>query len=85
MLDGERDIPPGAWEHRKSADLLKLLALAPEHRLVKEVVLEALWSQLDATAATAALHKAASLARKVLGADCVVLKQGKSHSFRATR
>ncbi len=76
VLDGERDIPPGAWEHRKSADLVKLVALAPGHRLVKDVVLEALWPQLEVEAATAALHKAASLARKVLGADRVVLKQG---------
>jgi DNA-binding SARP family transcriptional activator len=76
VLDGARDIPPGAWEHRRSADLVKLLALSTDHRLVKDVVLEALWPQLDASAATAALHKAASLARKVLGGDRVVLKQG---------
>jgi DNA-binding SARP family transcriptional activator len=75
VLDGDRDIPPVAWEHRRSADLVKLLALTPDRRLVKDLVLEALWPQLDAAAATAALHKAASLARKVLG-DRIVLKQG---------
>ncbi len=76
VIDGARDIPPSAWEHRRSADLVKVVALAPGHRLVKDVVLEALWPKLDATAATAALHKAASLARKVLGKHRVVLEQG---------
>lgn len=25
VLDQDRDIPPGAWEHRRSVDLVKLL------------------------------------------------------------
>jgi hypothetical protein len=28
VTDGDRDLPPGAWEHRRSAELIKLVALA---------------------------------------------------------
>lgn len=73
---GARAIAPGAWEHKKAAELVKLLALAPGHVLVRDQVLDALWPHLDADAAAAALHKAASHARKALGASTTVVVKG---------
>jgi DNA-binding SARP family transcriptional activator len=75
-LDGE-PIADSAWSHGRSRDLVKLLALAPGHRLVRERVLEALWPQLGAEAAASNLHKAAHHARRSIGApDAVVLREG---------
>jgi tetratricopeptide (TPR) repeat protein len=49
---GSRPVPPGGWRLRKARDLVKLLALAPEHRLHREQVMELLWPERDAAAAT---------------------------------
>jgi pimeloyl-ACP methyl ester carboxylesterase/DNA-binding SARP family transcriptional activator len=48
---------------------VKLLALAPGHRLHREQVLDALWPDVDVETAAARLHKAAHYARRALGAD----------------
>src|SRR4051812_20118921 len=70
-------VPADAWPQRRAADLVKVLALAPEHRMPRDAVLEALWPRLGADAAAANLHKAASHARRALGArDAVVLRAG---------
>ncbi|HET7444588.1 MAG TPA: hypothetical protein VFJ57_08020 [Solirubrobacterales bacterium] len=75
-IDGE-PVAEEAWTHGRSRDLVKLLALAPGHRLVRERVVEALWPQLDADAGVANLHKAAHHARRALGAaEAVVLRDG---------
>ncbi|HVO54611.1 MAG TPA: BTAD domain-containing putative transcriptional regulator [Solirubrobacterales bacterium] len=75
-IDGEL-VAEDAWSHGRSRDLVKLLALAPGHRLVRERVLEALWPHLDADAGAANLHKAAHHARRALGeAEAVVLREG---------
>ena len=37
-----RSVPTRAWRHRRAADLIKLLALAPAHRLHREQVMDAL-------------------------------------------
>src|SRR5262245_19296176 len=72
-----RPVPAQAWEHRRAADLVKLLALSPEHRLPRDEVAEALWPQLNATAGVANLHKAAHYARKALGwPEAIVLRRG---------
>jgi DNA-binding SARP family transcriptional activator len=47
--------------------LIKLLALAPGHRLHRERVADALWPDFDAKAATNNLHRALHLARAALG------------------
>jgi DNA-binding SARP family transcriptional activator len=46
---------------------VKLLALAPGHRLPREEVLAMLWPQLGTEAAASNLHKAASYTRRALG------------------
>lgn len=76
LVDGEA-IPQGAFAHRRAADLVKLLALAPGHRANRDRVIELLWPQLGADAGAANLHKAAHYARRALGAPgAVVLRQG---------
>src|SRR5918912_1370643 len=72
-----RPVPAEAWPQRRAADLVKVLALAGGHRMPRDEVLEALWPRLGADAAAANLHKAASYARRALGArDAIVLRSG---------
>jgi DNA-binding SARP family transcriptional activator len=66
-----------AWAQRRAADLVKVLALAPGHRMPRDEVLELLWPHLAADAAASNLHKAASYARRALGdRGAVVLRSG---------
>jgi predicted ATPase/DNA-binding SARP family transcriptional activator len=57
-------VPSGAWRQRRAAAVVKLLALAPSHRLHREQVIEALWPELDGEAAAnnlrVAMHRARS-------------------------
>ena len=70
-------IPADAWAQRRATDLVKLLALAPGHRMPRDEVLEMLWPTLGADAAAPNLHKAASYARRALGdRGAVVLRGG---------
>src|SRR5919199_1786912 len=70
-------VPAAAWVHSRAADLVKLLALAPGHRMSRDEVLESLWPRLGVTAAASNLHKAASYARRALGdRGAVVLQSG---------
>lgn len=73
LLDGR---PVVRWEHRRAADLVALLALAPGRTLPRDQVVEALWPDLPPGAGAANLHKAAHHARRALGADAVVLRAG---------
>src|ERR1700674_1027308 len=65
-VDG-RPVPSEAWRHRRGADLVKRLALAPQHRLHREQLMEGLWPDLGAEAAAANLRKAIYYARQSLG------------------
>ena len=67
VLVDSQPVPADAWAQRRAADLVKLLALAPGHRMPRDEVLEMLWPQLGADAAASNLHKAASYARRALG------------------
>ena len=58
-------VPEAAWGLRKARDLLKLLALAPGHRLHREQVMERLWP--DRTPVANNLHQVLHAARKALG------------------
>jgi DNA-binding SARP family transcriptional activator len=69
------DLPAAAWRRRQAAALVKLLALAPNRRLHRERVLDALWPDLSMDVAATRLHKAAHFARTTLGCpDAVVLR-----------
>jgi DNA-binding SARP family transcriptional activator/Flp pilus assembly protein TadD len=77
VLVDSQPIAADAWPQRRAADLVKLLALAPGHRMARDEVLEMLWPQLGADAAAPNLHKAASYARRALGdRGAVVLRGG---------
>src|SRR3954447_17867545 len=75
-VDGRR-VPAERWRQRRASGLVKLLALAPRHRLHREQVIDALWPDLPPAAGAANLRKAAHHARAALGAkDAVVLRRG---------
>jgi predicted ATPase/DNA-binding SARP family transcriptional activator len=59
-------VGPDAWRLRKSANLVKLLALAPQHSLHREQVLDALWPEAMPCAAANSLHQALHAARIAL-------------------
>lgn len=64
-----------AWSRRSAAALVKILALAPAHRLHREQVLDLLWPDEPADAVAPRLHKAAHFARRAAGCeDTVVLR-----------
>jgi predicted ATPase/DNA-binding SARP family transcriptional activator/DNA-binding CsgD family transcriptional regulator len=66
---GDRTVWKDAWRSRKAASLVKLLALAPGHRLHREQVMELLWSDLGRMAASNNLRQALYTARQVLKPD----------------
>jgi predicted ATPase/DNA-binding SARP family transcriptional activator/DNA-binding CsgD family transcriptional regulator len=66
---GERIIEGNEWRLRKAASLLKLLALAPNHRLHREQAMETLWPELGARAASNNLRGALHVARRTLEPD----------------
>ncbi len=63
---GTRAIEDKEWRLRKAGAVVKILALAPNHRLHRERVMELLWPNLDATAAVNNLHHALYVARRTL-------------------
>src|ERR1700694_4946553 len=65
-VDG-RPVPAQAWLHRRVPDLMKLLALAPQHKLHRDQVMEHLWPELGADPGAANLRKAVHFARRALG------------------
>jgi DNA-binding SARP family transcriptional activator/tetratricopeptide (TPR) repeat protein len=64
---GGVDVADDAWGRRSAAGLVKLLALAPERRLHREQVIDALWPEVGVAEAGPRLHKAAHFARRSLG------------------
>jgi DNA-binding SARP family transcriptional activator/tetratricopeptide (TPR) repeat protein len=67
--------PVDRFPTRRSAELVALLALAPDGRLLRDQVIDALWPHLDAAAGAANLRKAAHHARHTLAVeDAVVLR-----------
>src|SRR4051812_39471229 len=63
---GSRTIPQDAWRLRKAAALVKLLALAPGHRMHREQIMDLLWPDSGRRAASNSLRKILHAARKVL-------------------
>jgi DNA-binding SARP family transcriptional activator len=61
-----RAVPDDAWTRRRPAAVIKLLALAPRHRLHRERVMDVLWPGLAPDAAAANLRKAPHHARRAL-------------------
>lgn len=77
-------VPAAAWRHKRALQLVKILALAPGHRLMNEQVVDLLWPDLSASAGSANLRKAAHFARQALGVpDAVTLADGRIALTRA--
>src|SRR5262249_37608843 len=75
---GDVEVPEEAWRRSKAAAVVKLLALAPAHRLHREQVMDVLWPTLGPAAAAANLRKAVHYARRALDAGCsgVIVSSG---------
>jgi predicted ATPase/DNA-binding SARP family transcriptional activator/DNA-binding CsgD family transcriptional regulator len=63
---GSRNIGGDEWRLKNAGNLVKLLALAKEHRLHREQASGLLWPELDARAAANNLHHALYVARRTL-------------------
>ena len=66
---GERKVDQGPWRLRKSASLIKLLALAPSHCLHRERVMDLLWPESGKKAASNNLIQILHVARRALTSD----------------
>src|SRR5437870_13272416 len=66
VIVGGRGVTEDEWRLRKARSLVKLLALAPGHRLHREQVMDALWPELGPEAAANNLRKALHVARRAL-------------------
>jgi DNA-binding SARP family transcriptional activator len=74
-LDG-RPVTDEAWRRNRARALVKLLALAPDHRLHREQLMDGLWPDLDADAEAANLRKAIHFARQALTPGIIVTRGG---------
>jgi DNA-binding SARP family transcriptional activator len=63
---GSRAIERNEWRLRRAAALIKLLALAPNHRLHREQIIDKLWPHLGKRAASNNLRRTLHAARQVL-------------------
>jgi DNA-binding SARP family transcriptional activator len=74
--------PSSGWTRRTAASLVKILALAPGHRLHREKVMDLLWPDESPAECAPRLHKAAHYARRAAGhADAIVLRNDVVHLF----
>src|SRR5919112_4889198 len=62
---GSRILEEGAWRLRKAANLVKILALSPGHRMPREQVMNLLWPDLGTKAAANNLRQVLHVARKI--------------------
>src|SRR4051794_37062050 len=72
-VDGE-PVSERAWRLKKGRELVKLLALAPGHRLHREQVMDVLWRDRPPAAAANNLHQAVHVARRALDPDAIELR-----------
>src|SRR5262249_13691610 len=64
---GEWRVDETTLRSQKARSLIKLLALAPGHRLSREQATELLWPEYDPEAAANSFHQALHVARHALG------------------
>ena len=64
-----------AWRSRRAADVVKLLALAPAHRMHRTQVMEALWPESDPESSGANLRKALHFARLATGDERSIVNE----------
>lgn len=63
---GDRRVPDADWRWRKPSAVVKLLALAPGHRLQRDRLIDLLWPDLAPEAAANNLRQALHVARRAL-------------------
>ncbi len=68
-------VPEGAWRLRKARELVKLLSLAPGHRLHREQAMDVLWRDREPAAAANNLHQAVFVARRALDAEAIEVRE----------
>ena len=73
VVNGER-VPQAAWRLRKARELVKLLALAPGHRLHREQAMDLLWADRDPAAAANNLNQAVYVARRALDRGAIEVR-----------
>jgi predicted ATPase len=73
---GGAAVPERAWRLRKGRELVKLLALADGHRLHREQAMEALWPGRAPASSANNLNQAVHAARRALGQDSIVVRDG---------
>ena len=64
-----------AWRSRRAADVVKLLALAPDHRMHREQVMEALWPDSEVEASGTNLRKALHFVRVAAGVERAIVNE----------
>jgi len=75
-IDGQV-VPADTWRQGRAASLVKVLALAPRHRLTRDQVIEALWPNVAANAGGTNVRKAVHFARRALGGEgAIAVKAG---------
>jgi predicted ATPase/DNA-binding SARP family transcriptional activator len=62
------------WRLRKAKTIVKLLALVPNHRIHRDVLIEQLWPEVDPAVGANNLHQALHAARRVVGTDNLLLR-----------
>src|SRR3954468_20723565 len=67
-------VPEAAWRLKKARELVKLLALAPGHRLHREQAMDVLWRDRGPAAAANNLHQAVHVARRALDASAIEVR-----------
>jgi DNA-binding SARP family transcriptional activator len=63
------------WRLRKAKTLVKLLALAPGHRLHRDTVVDRLWPDTDPEAAANNLHQIVYTIRHMMGPESITLSE----------
>ena len=69
-------VPADQWRTAQTADLLRMLAMRVGEPMSVEVIIDALWPQVDDRHGRASVRTAASRLRKALGADCIQRSMG---------
>ncbi len=73
-----RAIPAAAWKSRRASGLVKVLALAPDHRLHRDQLIDALWPDADLSTAANNFYQALYNARRILdplAPGCLILEE----------